>query len=223
MIVKKWIDLTHTIHPSIPTWEGNCGFHLHTELDYHECNSSVRFKVHSFTTRAGIGTHIDAPSHCFPEGILVDQIPPFIEPCVVINITHKSREFYQLSVRDLKTFESEHGAIPPRSCVFIYTGWDRFWSHPEKYRNNLQFPSVSKDAAHYLLEKDILALGIDTLSPDTPTNEFYVHALLLTHNIYIIENITNLRALPPIGGVAGCFPLKITSTEAPVRLLGGLL
>ncbi len=225
MHFKKLIDLTHSITPYSPSWEGSCGFQLETLVDYQECEGSTRFKVETFQINASIGTHIDAPSHCFPDGKTVDQldIDKFIAPCFVIDIRHKSREFYSLSLRDIKTFEAKYGTISKGSFVLIYTGWDRFWNTPEKYRNNLCFPSVSIEVAELLLDRGIIALGIDTLSPDRPADGFPVHSLLLKNDKMIVENVTNLKQMPPTGGVALCFPIKTPSTEAPIRLIGAIL
>ena len=104
--------------------------------------------------------------------------------------------------------------------MIIRTGWDRFWNEPEKYRNNLQFPSIAHEAAILLLERQIVGLGIDTLSPDTPDSGYPVHQTLLSAGIYLIENVANSGQLPPMGSISLALPLKIAeATEAPMRFI----
>jgi kynurenine formamidase len=103
-------------------------------------------------------------------------------------------------------------------CLY---GWDSVLNVPEKYRNNHVFPSISKEAASLLLERQIVGVGIDTLSPDRPEDGFPVHHLILEADKYIIENIANASKLPPVGAYTFALPLKIQGgTEAPLRLVG---
>lgn len=130
-------------------------------------------------------------------------------------------ERYSLTVADIQEFENQYGCISAGSFVLIRTGWEQFWPIPARYHNNYIFPSVSLDAAHYFLERNIVGLGIDTLSPDRPDNGYPVHAALLGAGKYIIENIANSHLLPATGSYVLILPLKIKDgTEAPVRLIG---
>ncbi len=172
---------------------------------------------------AGIGTHMDAPSHCFASGKCIHEfeVNDLCMPCVVIDISSKAHERYSLSIKDIKDFEQTHGTISPGTCVMVNTGWDRFWGKPEKYRNAYVFPSITSDAADLLLNRGTAALGIDTLSPDRPEDGFGVHSAFLSQNKILIENATNLNKLPPVSSFIMFLPLKIKDgTEAPVRLVG---
>ncbi|HJD59593.1 MAG TPA: cyclase family protein [Rickettsia endosymbiont of Omalisus fontisbellaquei] len=60
----KLIDLTHTLDSNISTWNGSCGFHHDLHLDYSDCEGEYKFRVMKMRMHAGIGTHVDAPSHC---------------------------------------------------------------------------------------------------------------------------------------------------------------
>jgi kynurenine formamidase len=181
------------------------------------------FRAHQITFRAGIGTHIDVPAHCFPGGFTVDQIDlsSCVGPCAVIDISHEVHERSTLSREDIEKFEEHHGPIEAGTIVMVYSGWDRYWDQKEAYLNNNLFPSVSAKAAELLVQRNIAGLGIDTPSPDRPEEGFPVHALLLGAQKYIIENATNIRLLPPTGSYIACLPLKARNvTEAPVRLIG---
>lgn len=218
----QWIDLTHTLEPSIPCWDKRCGFENTVQLDYRDCTDAFKFRVQHIAMDAGIGTHIDAPAHCTPGGLTIDQLSliDLQANCVVIDVSVKAHERYSLSVLDIEQFEQQHGKIPPSSFVLIRTGWDKFWLHPEKYHNNHIFPSVSLAAAQLLLEREIAGLGIDTLSPDRPEDGYPVHSLLLGAGKYIIENVANSALLAPCNNRVLIFPLKIKGgTESPVRLV----
>ena len=219
----KIIDLTHTLAENSPSWGGNCGFKNQVKLDYSDCPSEFKFRVQQIKMHAGIGTHMDAPAHCIPGGETIDEIPlsNLIAPCVVIDVSEHIRERYSVSCDDIKLFEKKYGRIIPHSFVMIRTGWEQFWDQPEKYRNNHIFPSVLGEAAQFLLDREVVGLGIDTLSPDRPENGFPVHTLFLGAGKYIIENAANLKNLPPINSFILSLPLKTKGgTEAPMRLIG---
>lgn len=221
----SFIDLTHPLSSKIPHWGEGCGFNPVINHDYHESEGEVKFRVQYLEMRAGIGTHMDAPKHCFPHGFTISElkIEELISPCVVIDSSEKSHEKYSVSPNDIHEFENQYGMIPKNAFVICSTGWDRFWNTPEKYRNNLIFPSVSKEAAALLLERNVRGLGIDTLSPDRVEDGFPVHHLFLGANKYIIENIANSKRLPPVGASIIALPIKIEGgTEAPIRLIGAI-
>lgn len=217
------IDLTHTLDENIPSWTGGCGFRHHVVQDFDDCTTDVKFRNQEINMQAGIGTHMDAPAHCISGGMTIDQLllSDLIAPCVMIDVSQKAHEKYSVSVEDIISFEQEYGVIPAESFVMIRTGWERFWKDPEKYRNNLVFPSVSGDAAAFLMARDIKGLGIDTLSPDRPESGYPVHATVLGAGKYIVENASQLEKLPPQGSFILVLPIKIRGgAEAPVRLIG---
>ncbi|MGE4349587.1 MAG: cyclase family protein [Candidatus Berkiella sp.] len=222
----KLIDLTHSLSHDIPSWDGDCGFKHQIHHDY-EPNSLYPFRTHKIQMDEGIGTHLDAPAHCITGGRSIADLDvnEFFAPCIVINVSEKSHESYVVSLQDVKNFEDKYGLIAKESFVIFWTGWDRYWKQPEKYRNNLVFPSISVEAADFLLtERNITGLGIDTLSPDNPANGYPVHKIILGANKYIVENIANAGSLPPVGSYSLVLPMKIKDgTEAPVRMVGLIL
>lgn len=228
MLTQTLIDLTHSLGPEVPSWNGSCCFHLKTVLDHKDCSDTVKFKVQEIICGGGIGTHIDAPIHCFADGISIDQIPltTLHGPVVVIDVTAIADASYKISVADIHTFEKIFGPIEPGTFVIGNTGWSRYWSDPKSYRNPdsngvMHFPTFSKEAAELLLKRGIVGLGIDTLSPDAQDSGFPVHEALLRAGKYIVENIANAHLLPPVGASILVAPMKIEhGSEAPVRLFG---
>ncbi|MBM3632002.1 MAG: cyclase family protein [Alphaproteobacteria bacterium] len=219
----KLIDLTHTLDNTIPTWNGGCGFNHDVHIDYSDCEGEYQFRVMKVAMHAGIGTHMDAPSHCIPGGRSIHDfdINDLIMSCMVIDISDQCYERYSLSAQDVADFESKHGKIASGACVFVKTGWSEFWNTPLQYHNNHVFPSVSVEAAELLIERGVSAIGIDTLSPDRPEDGFKVHKTFLGADKIIIENVANLGSMPPTGSFVMVLPIKIKDgTEAPVRLVG---
>lgn len=219
----KMIDLTHTLHADTPSWDGGCGFKQSIKLDYNDCGHGITFRVQQLNMHAGIGTHIDAPAHCDPEGATIEALPldTLVSPCVLIDVSHHTEENYTVSPEDIERFEKEHGHIMPGTFVMIRTGWEKYWQDAKKYCNEHVFPAVSEAAAMLLLSRHISGLGIDTLSADRPDAGFPVHHLLLKAGKYLIENAANLSALPTTGSFILAMPIKGKDlTEAPIRLIG---
>ncbi|WED44636.1 cyclase family protein [Legionella cardiaca] len=215
------LDLTHSLSSAIPGWEGTCGFQHQTTQDYKD-DAQVSFRVQRLKMDAGIGTHIDAPAHCIKGGKSIAELElnELLAPCVLIDVAHLATADYQLTVKEILHFEERFGKIEEHSFVIIRTGWEGYWKQPEKYHNNYLFPSCGIDAAKLLLKRNVVGLGIDTLSPDRPDSGYPVHQAFLGAGKYIVENIANAATVPCVGSYALILPIKIEGgTEAPVRLV----
>lgn len=220
-----FIDLTHTLTPETVTFTGGCGFDHKLKLDYSACTSKIKFRVQKVSMHAGIGTHIDAPLHCIEGGACSAQLPitSLINNAIKIDVSQMAHERFSISVEDIEAFEKTHGTIEKDTFVIFYTGWDRFFSNPKNYRNHHLFPSVGLDAAKLLMKRQIAGIGIDTLSPDRPEDDFFVHELLLGNDKTIIENIANASSLPVKGFTIFALPIPMKDvSEAPIRLIAAI-
>jgi len=218
----KIIDLTHSLSESIPTWDGDCDFELSIIVDYKDCISPDLFRAQKIKCGIGIGTHIDAPAHFIPNGRTIDKLTPeeLVIDCVVIDVSSEADTNYTIMPDAVEKFEKKYGKIKSNSLVIFYTGWDKRWGNREKYNNNHKFPSVSLSTAKLLLKRNIVGLGIDTLSADTGKNGFPVHHAILGADKYLVENIANAKELPSVGAKILVLPIKIKDgTEAPIRLI----
>ena len=220
-----FVDLTHRVTTEMPTWSGACGFCHEVKRDYDQ-----GIRILKYTMHASAGTHMDAPSHFYKEGKNIAEIPleQLIVPCCVIDVSAKRGEALLIHASDVKDYEREHGKIPKGSFVIGFTGWQEFWSSPEKYRNvkedkKMHFPGFSKESAELLLEREVVGIGIDTLSPDVCNPDNPVHHLMLGEGKYIVENLCQLDQLPKKGGYVFVLPIKIgIGTEACVRCIGAV-
>lgn len=192
------VDLGHPLSEADPTWSGHPVFK-------HTTSTENGIFVGSFQTDEHFGTHVDAPAHFVPGGWTVDQIPVirFVRPAVRIDLRAKALkdEDYRMTREDILSFERKNGVIAPGTVVLVMTGWDARWSEPARYRNEhdgaLHFPGLSVEAAETLIQRDIAAIGIDTPSVDYgPSTAYEVHHATLPHDIYHIENVANLLAVP---------------------------
>jgi kynurenine formamidase len=92
----KYVDMSHTISPQIPTWEG-FGPPVFGPSMNPQTGKFYNYKEDGFEATRYIlpcdqlGTHIDAPAHWAPEYPATDEIPPTfaIRPLVVVSIAAK--------------------------------------------------------------------------------------------------------------------------------------
>lgn len=216
------IDLTHSLTSDIPSFDGDCCFSLHIAVDYKDCESTNLFRVQKIEAKAGAGTHMDAPAHCFPKSKTIEalDLANLVTECIIIRVDDEANETYVVMPDAIKKFEEQHGKIEPNTFVIFYTGWDKYWGTPKKYRNDLQFPSVHEETAKLLLKRDVAGIGIDTLSPDAGGKDYPVHRVILGSGKYLVENVANAEKVPPTGAKIMIMPMKIKDgTEAPIRMI----
>jgi len=216
------VDLTHRLNSNVPTWNGVCGFTSHEVLNYDQgC------RVHHLEMFAGIGTHMDAPIHFIPNAMAIADIPlvDLIVPACVIDVSKKAHADYLVTPEDILEYEKNYGKITKNSLVIAYTGWDKFWQDPVRFRNadanNMaRFPAYAKSTAELLIEREVAGIGIDTLSPDQMGSAFPVHHIILGNGKYIVECVANAGKLPAKDAYVFVMPLRIEGgTESPVRLI----
>jgi kynurenine formamidase len=100
--------------------------------------------------------------------------------------------------------------------VLFRTDWSKFVD-TEKY---YQHPELSSDVVHWLISKRVNAVGIDArgLGRDRRHGEY--DRLLIKNDIFVIENLANLSAIPRKEFKVHCFPLKIENIDAiPARVV----
>src|ERR1035437_173846 len=211
----KYVDLTHTITPSIPVWKGFGKTKFGATVDpatgvaytYEKDGFSA---TQYFLATDQLGTQLDPPAHWAPEYPSIDELPATyaIRPLVVISIADKAvaDPGYQLNVNDILDWEKRNGQIPEGSVVFIRSGWSKKWPDPSL---STQFPflGITLDALKFLhLERHILFHGHEALDTDTTPN--LEGESWLMHNGYTqAEGVANLDQVPETGAlVAIGFP-----------------
>src|SRR5262245_51912508 len=164
----KYVDLTHTITPSIPVWAGfgNStfapavaaadveGFAKAGDVFTYDKQGFEATQYRLATDQ--LGTQLDPPAHWAPEYPAIDELPASyaIRPLVVISIVEqlKTNPNYALQVADIEAWEKAHGRIPEGSVVFVRSDWSKAWPDP-KLATLKEFPGVSLDALKFLHEQ----------------------------------------------------------------------
>ncbi len=221
---SRILDLTHTTTPDFPTYSGELQLEFETLVTLERDG----YNMYKWLLVEHTGTHMDAPFH-FSDQQTADQIPAenLIGPLAVVDIRAKAETNpdAQLTLDDLKDWESKHGPIPDGGIVAMYSGWDAHAS-TAKFRNAddqgvMHFPGFHIEAIEFLLEeRNVKGIFVDTLSLDYgPSTDFVVHYKWLPANRWGIECVANLGQLPPKGAIAVVGGPKIAgATGGPTRV-----
>jgi len=212
----KYVDLTHTITPTIPVWAGfaeSTFAPARTGADiegYVKKGEVYTYKKHGFeatqyTLRTDqLGTQLDPPAHWAPEYPSIDELPPTyaIRPLVVISIVEqlKSDPNYALQVADIEAWEKKQGHIPEGAVVFVRSDWSKRWPDP-KLATLKKFPGVGLAALKFLHnERKILFHGHEPLDTDS-TPDLEGEHWLMHHGFAQAEGVANLDKVPETGAL----------------------
>jgi len=198
----KLIDLSQNIECSMPVYPGDCQVILSQSNVY----SRDKYNNHRLQTGMHIGTHVDGPMHMLDiNRYICDMgLDSFCgEGCII-----HARNEGAIRLKD----EYRH-VIKEKSIVLIHTGMDYCYGQ-EKYYN--EHPVLDISFCELLVKKGVKMIGIDMPSPDR--YPFEVHRYLLSHNVLILENLTNLDKINTDDTFEViAFPLKIKSDSCMVR------
>ena len=205
----KYVDLTHTITPSIPVWAGfspsifEPTVNPKTGKPYNYKEDGFEATQYQLSTDQ-LGTQLDPPAHWAPEYPSIDELPPTytIRPLVVIPIQDKVAKVpnYHLKVEDILAWEKKYGKIPEGSVVFVRSDWSKEWPNPE-LATRTKFPGVSLDALKFLhLQRKILFHGHEPLDTDSTPN-LEGEAWLLHNGYAQAEGVANLDQVPEKGAL----------------------
>jgi kynurenine formamidase len=227
------VDLSHAYDEQTIFWPTAAeGFELKKDAEG-VTPAGYYYAANSFSTAEHGGTHLDAPAHFAQGKQSVEQIPlqRFFGPAVVVDVTKQSEANadYQVSVDDLTRAEKENGPFYGETIILLRTGFSRRWPDAANYLGTaergagavpkLHFPGLHPEAAKWLVEKGIRAVGIDTASIDYgQSTMFESHRILYAANVPAFENLTALERLPQRGANIVALPMKIAhGTGAPLR------
>lgn len=165
------------------------------------------------------GTHMDAPFHFNPNGQTIDQIEVDRYICNNAILMKIQKNANEMITSDDITRDSKY-EIKEKDTVVFSTGWEKQIKQKDNYIGNN--PGLSKDAAEYLVEKKVNAIGIDSPSIDIGIDSgLTVHKTLLSNEILIIENLCNLYKFTSGKFTLLVTPLKLAGASgSPVRAIG---
>lgn len=224
---RNVVDLTHPFSPSLPVYPGYNPVRVRPRSTIAQngfANNEVSFDEHT-------GTHVDAPSHFIAGATSGDRLPVdrLIAPLVVISIAPRAANDPDtlVSVDDVLRWEKQHGRVPAGALVAMWSAWDERISTPDRFLNRdakgvMHAPGFSEAAARFLVtERDISAVGVDTLSLDRASaQKFVAHLVILGAGRYGVEMMANLSRVPPFGAtvIVGA-PKHEGATGGPARVL----
>lgn len=203
LYMKHVIDLTHHINTHMPSYPGDTPAQLRQTNSLTE-NGYVDYQL---TTGMHLGTHIDGPAHLTENNVLLSTFPAcyFIGQGVLIDARDKTIDATLLHEKTIK----------PDSIVLVLTGHGEKFGSQDYYVNH---PTIQPDFAQALISSKVNMLGFDLPSPDT--YPFALHKMLLTRNILLIENLTNLELLLDVPNFTlAALPLKTETDSAPARVI----
>jgi kynurenine formamidase len=228
------VDLTHAFDETTIYWPTSpSAFELSTLADG-KTPGGWFYRSNAFSTPEHGGTHLDAPSHFAKDGQTADQIPVrrLIAPAAVIDVRAAAAKDpdYRLTLADVKGWEKAHGAVPVGAIVLLRTGWSARWPDRKAYlgddtpgdASKLRFPSYGEEAARYLVaQRKVAALGVDTASIDYgASKDFVVHVVANGADVFGLENVARLEALPEWGAWVIALPMKIAGgSGGPLRIV----
>jgi kynurenine formamidase len=197
--MNEWIDLTVLIDENYLEYPGDVPFEVKEEKLFAKDNYNMK----RVTTNMHIGTHIDAPKHVLDlvEGVESIDINKVIgkaivlKPRIVNGIIH---------TKDLMTnFDREYNIVIINTDHSQYLNTNKYYDYPVFERNAIEF----------FIKKNIEVLAIDMPSPKYSDEEqLDMHKDLLSRNILIVENVTNLDSLKKYVEFVG-LPLKMKGFE----------
>jgi kynurenine formamidase len=203
---RKLVDLSHEFRDDFPAFPGAPPTSRRTAVTI----PANGFYGQVWTIWEHICTHMDVPAHFIVGGRTSPELPihELVAPVVVVDISDRvaGEPDTVVTPDDLARFERRYGRIPRNAVVAMYSGWETRAGSVEAYQNMdaggvMRFPGFGSDAVEWLLERRrIRGIGVDTMSLDRGSSTtFDAHLTVLGADRYGVENLRNLKQLPPRG------------------------
>ena len=200
-------DASVPLRGGMPTYAGEPG----PRLDYlKQIARGDSAHVTALSLGSHTGTHVDAAHHFIDGRSTVESmsLEVLVGPARVIELAERSH----ITAADL-----EAAAIPSgMTRLLLKTPNSEFWDDDEFHTD---FIGLTGDAAHWLVKRGFVIVGIDYLSIEefrSPTHD--VHKTLLEAGVVIVEGL-DLRNVPAGTYMMVCAPLKVVGAEgAPARV-----
>lgn len=185
------------------------------------------------------GTHVDAPLHSAsqiegaPARTITDiDLEELYRPGLVLDVRPWAKLGEAITIEMLDAAMHATGQkIKQGDAVLIRTGQERYgMADPEFY----QQPGMTREATLHLTNQGATILGTDALGWDLPfgimalkyqetKNQAVLwdgHKAIVEREAFIVQQMTNLGALPLSGFMVGFFPIKLARcSAAPARVV----
>ncbi len=205
----KYIDISLPVNSTLPIWPNSPNIELRRNLDIDKGDqvndTSISFSVHT-------GTHIDAPLHHIKDGRSVDLISPsvLIGPAYVIDIPNVETITQDILEKTSLPSDTKRLLLRTRNSEFWRKGVQGFQK---------DFVALTPDAAHWIIDRGIVLVGIDYLSVQGFSDGPETHLILLKSDVVILEGV-NLAEVTQGFYELYCLPIKLQGIEAaPARAI----
>ncbi|HWS38774.1 MAG TPA: cyclase family protein [Actinoplanes sp.] len=213
----RFVDLSHVITDGLVTVPGQPAPvitpHLTREASRTVYAPGTEFAIDRISLIGNTGTYLDSPYHRYPDGtdlagLPLDRLAGL--PTVVVRAVGNHRGI---------TAETLAHVRVTGHAVLLHTGGDRHWATADYA---VDAPYLTRDAAGLLADRGAALVGIDAVNIDDVSpaagGERPAHTLLLAAGIPVVEHLTNLRELPPVGARFTAVPPRIAGFGTfPVR------
>jgi kynurenine formamidase len=185
------------------------------------------------------GTHVDAPLHCGatsegkPARTITDiALEELYVDGYVLDLRACCTPGAHIPLVGLKrALDTLDTGIKPGSALLLRTGQERFTPGDPGY---FDYPGMSREGTLFLASTGAKILGVDSLGWDLPfavmrrkfaeTGDPSVvwdgHRAVRERELFIVQQMANLGALPSRGFKVGFFPIAITGASAgPARVV----
>ena len=216
---RRIVDLTLPIVPG----EGARPFEIERgrteEITVHVPVDHPWYIMHRVRTISHIGTHIEAPYHCIPEGRDLGGLPieQLVGEAVVLDLSGLPSDS-TVGSAELAAVSERAGGVRQGDIAFLLTGYAGRQGTPE-YDHR---PSLTAGAMEYLVERGVKLVGTDLSGLEGPLTPGHLecHLVLLGNDIPFIENLTNLAALSTARPFVCALPIPVRGLDAfPLRVI----
>jgi kynurenine formamidase len=189
-----------------------------------------------------LGTHVDAPLHygstCEgkPARTITDiDLGELYCEGLVLDLRGKVEKGRGIEVAALEAALADNGASPAPGCaILLRTGQEAF---DVSHRDFFYYPGMTRAGTLFLAGLGAKVLGTDALGWDRPfgvmrrafertgdaAEIWDGHFAGRDAEVFIVQQLTNLAALPPSGFKVGFFPMKLARcSAAPARAVAFL-
>ena len=213
-----WYDLSHDFEQGIPVpdWPGEKRQEFELVSYRVAVNSGTQ---NNLAMNLHCGTHVDAPSHYARDGKSMERVPFDYLTGETAVIDVEKQKLQAIALDDVKAHEKQ---MEGKKMVFLRTGWETRWK-TKVYES--EYPYLAPEVGEYFARRRIHAVGLDTPGPDAPIRSGQrkgdpLHITLLTSEVLIIENLTNLKSVVGKNLYVYAFPLRLRgATGSPLRVL----
>lgn len=186
----SWHDLSHRLDNDLPVPHVFPHPHFSRLMSMPE----ARLNLTKIEMVCHVGTHLDAPLHLFMDGPAFDEIP--LEMLHGQGVVWKAdlEPFQEITAELLATLKP---SLRAGDMLLLCASWSDRWGRDD-YMSN---PAFTVEAAHWLVEQGVKAVGVDFATPDMALErrpadfDWPVHKVLLSQGTLVAENLANLAPL----------------------------